>query len=98
MSCRHCSSITSDRERCCWQTRAPSRIRFYLLAPEWARYPLVILATVATVIASQAVISGAFSITQQAIQLGYTPRLEIQHTSDRRRSARSTCRPSTGCC
>ena len=54
---------------------------FYLLAPEWARYPLVILATVATVIASQAVISGAFSITQQAIQLGYTPRLEIQHTS-----------------
>ncbi|HLO63873.1 MAG TPA: potassium transporter Kup [Azonexus sp.] len=56
---------------------------FYLLAPEWARYPLVILATVATIIASQAVISGAFSITQQAIQLGYTPRLEIQHTSDR---------------
>ncbi len=56
---------------------------FYLLAPEWARYPLVILATVATVIASQAVISGAFSITQQAIQLGYTPRLEIQHTSDK---------------
>ena len=56
---------------------------FYLLAPGWARYPLVILATIATVIASQAVISGAFSITQQAIQLGYTPRLEIQHTSDR---------------
>lgn len=56
---------------------------FYLLAPEWSRYPLVILSTVATVIASQAVISGAFSITQQAIQLGYTPRLEIQHTSDR---------------
>ena len=56
---------------------------FFLLAPEWARYPLVILATIATVIASQAVISGAFSITQQAIQLGFTPRLEIQHTSDR---------------
>lgn len=56
---------------------------FYFLAPQWARYPLVILATVATVIASQAVISGAFSITQQAIQLGYTPRLEIQHTSDK---------------
>ena len=56
---------------------------FYLLAPDWALYPLVILATVATVIASQAVISGAFSITQQAIQLGYTPRLEVQHTSDR---------------
>jgi len=56
---------------------------FYLLAPEWARFSLVILATIATIIASQAVISGAFSITQQAIQLGYTPRLEIQHTSDR---------------
>ncbi len=56
---------------------------FYLMAPEWARSPLVILATVATVIASQAVISGAFSITQQAIQLGYTPRLEIQHTSEK---------------
>ena len=55
---------------------------FYLLAPDWALYPLVILSTVATVIASQAVISGAFSITQQAIQLGYTPRLEVQHTSD----------------
>ena len=56
---------------------------FYLLAPGWALYPLVALATVATVIASQAVISGAFSITQQAIQLGYSPRLEVQHTSDR---------------
>ena len=63
----------------------PSAIEnpFYLLAPQWARYPLVILATVATVIASQAVISGAFSITQQAVQLGYTPRLEIQHTSEK---------------
>jgi len=56
---------------------------FYLLAPDWALYPLVILSTIATVIASQAVITGAFSITQQAIQLGYTPRLEVQHTSDR---------------
>ena len=55
---------------------------FYRLAPEWALYPLVILSTIETVIASQAVISGAFSITQQAIQLGYTPRLEVQHTSD----------------
>ena len=63
----------------------PSAIEnpFFLMAPDWALYPLVILATVATIIASQAVISGAFSITQQAIQLGYTPRLEIQHTSDR---------------
>ena len=55
---------------------------FYRLAREWALYPLVILSTIATVIASQAVISGAFSITRQAIQLGYTPRLEVQHTSD----------------
>jgi len=56
---------------------------FYLLAPDWALLPLVVLSTAATVIASQAVISGAFSITQQAIQLGYAPRLEIQHTSER---------------
>lgn len=56
---------------------------FYLMAPSWALYPLLILATMATVIASQAVISGAFSLTQQAIQLGYTPRLRILHTSER---------------
>jgi KUP system potassium uptake protein len=56
---------------------------FYLLAPEWALYPLVGLSAIATVIASQAVISGAFSITQQLIQLGYAPRQEIQHTSDK---------------
>jgi KUP system potassium uptake protein len=55
---------------------------FYLLAPEWLLYPMVALATAATVIASQAVISGAFSITQQAIQLGFSPRMEISHTSD----------------
>jgi KUP system potassium uptake protein len=54
---------------------------FYLLAPTWALYPLLLLATLATVIASQAVISGAFSITRQAIQLGYCPRMQIQHTS-----------------
>jgi len=54
---------------------------FYLLAPNWALLPMVILATIATVIASQAVISGTFSITQQAIQLGYAPRMEVQHTS-----------------
>ncbi|MBV9200254.1 MAG: potassium transporter Kup [Alphaproteobacteria bacterium] len=54
---------------------------FYRLAPEWGLYPLVGLATVATIIASQAVISGAFSITRQAVQLGYLPRLEIRHTS-----------------
>ncbi len=55
---------------------------FYRLAPEWGLYPLVALATVATIIASQAVISGAFSITRQAVQLGYLPRLEIRHTSE----------------
>lgn len=58
---------------------------FYLLAPTWALYPLVALSTMATVIASQAVISGAYSITQQAIQLGYCPRMEIQHTSSSER-------------
>ena len=56
---------------------------FYLLAPEWALLPMVVLATCATVIASQAVISGAFSLTRQAIQMGYCPRLTISHTSDR---------------
>lgn len=54
---------------------------FFLLAPDWALLPLVILSTVATVIASQAVITGAFSIVRQAIQLGLLPRLEITHTS-----------------
>jgi KUP system potassium uptake protein len=54
---------------------------FFLLAPEALRLPLVILATLATIIASQAVISGAFSVTQQAIQLGFIPRLRITHTS-----------------
>ena len=55
---------------------------FYLLAPHWALFPLVLLSTVATVIASQAVISGAFSMTSQAIRLGYAPRMETQHTSE----------------
>jgi KUP system potassium uptake protein len=55
---------------------------FYLLAPEWMLYPLVGLATVATVIASQAVISGTFSVSRQALQLGYMPRVEVQHTSE----------------
>jgi KUP system potassium uptake protein len=54
---------------------------FFLLAPSWALLPLVALATAAAIIASQALISGAFSLTQQAIQLGYSPRLEIEHTS-----------------
>jgi KUP system potassium uptake protein len=55
---------------------------FFLLFPEWALIPIVILATVATVIASQAVITGAYSLTRQAIQLGLLPRLEIRHTSE----------------
>jgi KUP system potassium uptake protein len=54
---------------------------FFLLAPAWALVPLVVLATAAAIIASQALISGAFSLTQQAIQLGYSPRLAIDHTS-----------------
>ncbi|WP_026602868.1 potassium transporter Kup [Methylomonas sp. 11b] len=54
---------------------------FYLMAPNWALYPMLILSTLATVIASQAVISGAFSVTRQAIQLGYCPRMNVRHTS-----------------
>lgn len=56
---------------------------FYLMAPDWARLPLVIIATAATIIASQAVISGAFSVTHQAIQLGFLPRLRTLHTSEK---------------
>ena len=56
---------------------------FYLMAPDWALIPLVVLATMAAVIASQALITGAFSVTKQVIQLGYLPRLNIQHTSVR---------------
>ncbi|PPC87363.1 MAG: potassium transporter Kup [Methylotenera sp.] len=55
---------------------------FYIMAPEWALFPLIILATLATVIASQAVITGAFSVSRQALQLGYLPRMHIQHTSE----------------
>ncbi|MGH7537075.1 MAG: potassium transporter Kup [Gemmatimonadales bacterium] len=56
---------------------------FYFLAPTWGLYPLIAVATAAAIIASQAVISGAFSLTRQAIQLGYCPRLQIEHTSSR---------------
>src|SRR2546427_540523 len=56
---------------------------FFHMAPSWALYPLVALATAAAVIASQAIISGAFSLTRQAVQLGYSPRLKIEHTSSR---------------
>lgn len=63
----------------------PENIRnpFYLLAPSWALYPVVVMTTLASIIASQALISGAFSITRQAIQLGFWPRLEVVHTSSK---------------
>ncbi len=65
--------------------RNPDAVKnpFYLMAPDWALVPLVVLATMATVIASQALISGAFSVTKQVIQLGYLPRLQMRHTSVR---------------
>jgi KUP system potassium uptake protein len=58
---------------------------FYLIAPKWALTPLVVLATVAAIIASQAVISGAYSLTKQAVQFGYLPRMNIKHTSEAER-------------
>jgi KUP system potassium uptake protein len=63
--------------------RNPEAVKnpFYLMAPDWALLPMVVLATLATVIASQALITGAFSVTKQVIQLGYLPRLQVQHTS-----------------
>jgi KUP system potassium uptake protein len=64
-------------------TPATATNPFYLMAPDWARLPLVGIATVATIIASQAVISGAFSVTHQAVQLGYLPRLRTEHTSEK---------------
>jgi KUP system potassium uptake protein len=61
----------------------PSAVKnpFFSMAPSWAQFPLVILATLAAVVASQALISGAFSVTKQVIQLGYLPRLQVLHTS-----------------
>ncbi|HEX8319589.1 MAG TPA: potassium transporter Kup [Longimicrobium sp.] len=58
---------------------------FYHMVPEWALYPVVVIATMAAVIASQALITGAYSLTMQAVQLGYMPRVEIRHTSGRER-------------
>ncbi len=60
----------------------PSKIPFFLMMPEWALIPIVVLATAATIIASQAVITGAYSLTRQAIQLGLLPRMEIRFTSE----------------
>ena len=62
---------------------AAARNPFYLVAPTWALYPLIAVATAAAIVASQALISGAFSLTQQAVQLGYSPRVTIRHTSHR---------------
>src|ERR1700744_4968312 len=62
---------------------AAAPLLFYALVPGWLHYPMVALATIATIIASQAVISGVFSITRQAVQLGQLPRMEIRHTSER---------------
>ncbi|MGH7002785.1 MAG: potassium transporter Kup, partial [Alphaproteobacteria bacterium] len=65
--------------------RTPTAIEnpFYLLAPSWGLYPMIVLATLATVIASQAVISGAYSLSRQAVLMGFLPRLTIKHTSTR---------------
>jgi len=60
-----------------------ARNPFYLLVPDWALYPMIGIATLAAVVASQALISGAFSLTRQAVQLGYSPRVTIRHTSRR---------------
>jgi len=71
------------QEPCCSATRSPRKPLLQAL-PAWGLYPLVALASIATIIASQAVISGAFSITRQAIQLGYLPRPKSAHTSEDR--------------
>ena len=65
------------------ESPAAARNPFYSLVPDWALYPMVAIATGAAVVASQALISGAFSLTRQAIQLGYCPRVNIVHTSRR---------------
>jgi KUP system potassium uptake protein len=65
------------------QSPAAARNPFYSLVPSWALYPMVAIATGAAIVASQALISGAFSLTRQAIQLGYCPRMNIVHTSSR---------------
>ena len=70
---------------------------FFYLAPAWATLPLVVLATIATVIASQAVISGAYSVSRQAERLDFLPRLSVHQTSEHQ-AVRSMCRSSTGCC
>ncbi|MBL9135139.1 MAG: potassium transporter Kup [Verrucomicrobiales bacterium] len=70
-----------------WLLKQPDAVRnpFYNLAPSWALIPLIILATLAAIIASQALISGAFSMVRQAMQLGFLPRMNVQHTSSTER-------------
>ena len=80
---RACCSTISAKARSCCAIRRRRLNPFYLLAPRTLLYPLIALATVAAVIASQALISGAFSLTQQCVQLGYSPRVTIVHTSAR---------------
>ena len=73
----------------------PAAVRnpFYVGVPEWARWPMIVLATMATVIASQAVITGGYSIARQAMQLGYMPRMRIKHTSSETiEIGRASCR------
>ena len=80
--CRRSPSTISARAGCSsptWRHREP----LHELAPQWAHYPLVVLATIATVIASQSIISGAYSMTQQAISLGFLPRMRVVHTEGR---------------
>ena len=72
----------TDRERYTPEAAAALvKDPFFLMIPDMVRVPVIILALFATIIASQAVISGAFSLTQQAVQLGFIPRMEIRHTS-----------------
>ena len=82
-SCRRCTLNYFGQGALLLKNPEAVKNPFYLMAPDWALLPLVVLATMATVIASQALISGAFSVTKQAIQLGYLPRLQIRHTSVR---------------
>lgn len=81
-SCRPCPSTTSAREALVLSDPARIEQPFFSSAPGWALIPLVVLTTATTVIASQAVISGTFSLTRKAVQLGYLPRLTIHHTSE----------------
>ena len=79
--CRRWCSTTSGRAPTCCTIPSAAKNPFYSLVPDWALYPMVAIATAAAVVASQALISGAFSLTRQAVQLGYCPRMSIVHTS-----------------